>query len=183
MPRHSDPEVQGRILNAARKLWHKGGETALSMRAIAKAARTNTPAVYRRFRTREEILRALVRSYQEEFYSELVHCQTLQEAAECAVEFALRNPHEYELQMSDLLPRTTQERPNLEFVAKRCARWYGGEPSDYEALVLTVAALAHGIATLGMSGFFRKRDFPRARAAMSKVLEVTVAHRERFRGI
>ena len=60
MPRHSDPELEGRILNAARKLWHKGGETALSMRAVAKAAGTNTPAVYRRFRTREQILRALV---------------------------------------------------------------------------------------------------------------------------
>ena len=52
MPRQIDPEVEGRIIQAARKLWHKGGEKALSMRAVAKAAGTNTPAVYRRFRNR-----------------------------------------------------------------------------------------------------------------------------------
>jgi len=63
MARHSDPEVEVRILRAARDLWHEGGEAALSMRAVAKAAGTNTPAVYRRFRTREDILRALVLRY------------------------------------------------------------------------------------------------------------------------
>ena len=64
MARHSDPDLEARILQAARRLWHKGGESALSMRAIAKAAGTNTPAMYRRFRTRADILRALVSSYQ-----------------------------------------------------------------------------------------------------------------------
>src|SRR5436309_2943122 len=49
MARHSDPELEDRILQAARKLWHDGGEEALSMRAVAKAAGTNTPAVYMRW--------------------------------------------------------------------------------------------------------------------------------------
>ena len=31
MARHSDPEVEARILRAARDLWHQGGEAALSM--------------------------------------------------------------------------------------------------------------------------------------------------------
>ena len=66
MPRHIDPELETRIMKAARKLWSKGGEKALSMRAIANIADTNTPALYRRFRNREEILRALVESYQGE---------------------------------------------------------------------------------------------------------------------
>jgi AcrR family transcriptional regulator len=153
------------------------------MRAIAEAAHTNTPAVYRRFRNREQILRALVNWYQQEFYDELVHCQTLQQAAECALRFALRNPHEYQLQMSDLLPRTTQDRPNLDFVTQRCARWYGGQPEDYKALVLMAAAVAHGVASLGISEFFRKPDFARARNAMSKLLDVMVEHRDDFRGL
>ena len=50
MPRPPDPDLEERILKAARKLWKKGGENALTMRAVAKAAGTkNTPAVYRRF--------------------------------------------------------------------------------------------------------------------------------------
>jgi AcrR family transcriptional regulator len=50
MPRKPDPDVEVRILDAADKLLHRGGEKAISMRKVAKLARTNTPAVYRRFR-------------------------------------------------------------------------------------------------------------------------------------
>src|SRR6266508_2314785 len=136
MPRHSDPELEGRILHAARKLWHKGGETALSMRAVAKAAGTNTPAVYRRFRTREQILRALVHSYQAELFSAIEPCRSLQEVAQCYLDFALRYPREYQVIMSGLLARITKERPNLNFVLNRCAEWLGGSAEGHEGLVL-----------------------------------------------
>ena len=38
MPRQPDPELEGRILHAADVLWRRGGEQALTMRAVAKAA-------------------------------------------------------------------------------------------------------------------------------------------------
>ena len=53
MPRHPDPDLEDRILSAAQRLWTRGGEKSLTMRAVARAARTNTPAVYRRFETGE----------------------------------------------------------------------------------------------------------------------------------
>ena len=59
MPRHADPALEQRILNAARKLWKRGGEHALTMRAVAKEARTTTPTVYERFRNRRQILQTL----------------------------------------------------------------------------------------------------------------------------
>src|SRR5947207_8608053 len=152
MPRHSDPELEGRILNAARKLWHKGGETALSMRAVAKAAGTNTPAVYRRFPNREQILRALVKSFQQQLNQQLVDCQSPAEIAESALEFALRHPREYQLMTSGLLARMTKERPNLDFVAHRCAEWLGGRAKDYEGFVFTITSLVHGTAMLRISG-------------------------------
>src|SRR5947199_9201632 len=105
MPRHSDPNLEGRIIGAARKLWHKGGEKALSMRAVAKAAGTNTPAVYRRFRTRDQILGALVKSYQEERIWLVEPSRSLQEVAICYLDFALRRPRESQLIMSGLLAR------------------------------------------------------------------------------
>ncbi|PYP82066.1 MAG: TetR/AcrR family transcriptional regulator, partial [Blastocatellia bacterium AA13] len=55
MPRQPDPELEGRILHAADVLWRRGGEQALTMRAVAQAAGTNTPAVYRRFKNREDL--------------------------------------------------------------------------------------------------------------------------------
>src|SRR5258707_29113 len=91
MPRHADPKVEGRVVEAARKLWHKGGEKALSMRAVAKLAGTNTPALYRRFRNREDILKALVRSYQQQLFHLIQSCNSLQEVARSYLEVALEH--------------------------------------------------------------------------------------------
>ena len=59
MPRHPDPDLEQHILGAASRLWSRGGERALTMRAVAKAAGTTTPTVYERYRDRDAILRAL----------------------------------------------------------------------------------------------------------------------------
>jgi DNA-binding transcriptional regulator YbjK len=37
MPRAADPDLEGRILDAAQKLWVDGGAKALTMRAVARA--------------------------------------------------------------------------------------------------------------------------------------------------
>ncbi len=58
MPRQPDPQLETRILRAAQKLFLRGGEKGLSMRALAKAAHTSTPAVYRRYKSRKQILEA-----------------------------------------------------------------------------------------------------------------------------
>src|ERR1700730_9339646 len=60
MPRQPDPNLEDRILNAAQALWKRGGDKALTMRAVARAAGTNTPAVYRRFKDRRDLVRGLV---------------------------------------------------------------------------------------------------------------------------
>ena len=60
MPRHPDPDLEERVLRAADGLWKRGGEHALTMRAVARAAGTNTPAVYRRFKNREDLIRGLL---------------------------------------------------------------------------------------------------------------------------
>ncbi len=37
MPRHADPDLEKRVLDAAQKLWRGGGDRTLSMRALARA--------------------------------------------------------------------------------------------------------------------------------------------------
>jgi AcrR family transcriptional regulator len=56
VPRHPDKGLDERILNSAEALWRRGGEKTLTMRAVATAAGTNTPAVYRRFKNRKDSL-------------------------------------------------------------------------------------------------------------------------------
>ena len=144
MPRPADPKLEHRILNAARKLWHRNGEKALTMRAVAEAAGTNTPAVYRRFRNRDEILLALVQCFQMELFGVLEPCRSMRELAECYFDFALRRPREYELLMSGLLARVRKTRPNFNLLLRRSAEWLGGTPEDYEDLALALFCLAHG---------------------------------------
>lgn len=146
MPKKPDPIVEARILKAARKLWIKGGNEALSMRAVARAARTNTPAIYRRFRNRKDILRTLVRRTQQELFEVLQACKSLEEAGQRAFDFAMAHPREYELITSGLVSRFNEPRPNFELLKRRSAEWLGGSPQDYTRLVLALFSVVHGAA-------------------------------------
>lgn len=181
MPRHADPEVEKAILQAARKLWHKGGEKALSMRAVAKAAGTNTPAVYRRFNGREDLLRALVGLFQRELFECLEPCGSIEEIAQTYLDFALSRPREYELMMSGLLARMTQERPNLNLVLSRVANWYGGTPVEHESLVFTLYCLLHGCALLNISGSAAVPRSSKVNPAVKRAVEILVANEARLR--
>ncbi len=97
MPRRPDPDLEGKILDAAQKLWRKGGEKALTMRAVAKAAGTNTPSVYRRFRDRDDILRALLQRIRLEVAAVLESVFSPEEGCERYLDYALSHAHEYEL--------------------------------------------------------------------------------------
>jgi AcrR family transcriptional regulator len=174
MPRQADPLVEERILSAARRLWTRGGDRALSMRAVAKAARTNTPAIYRRFRNRKDILRALVLRAQQELFETLQPCQSLEEAAQQTLGFALTHSHEYELLTSGLFARIQLPRPNFEFMKQRCAEWLGGSPEDYAPLVLALWSIIHGTAMLIISGSIPVGNEDKLRAAFTKAVRVLV---------
>ena len=181
MARHSDPEVEGRILQAARKLWHAGGEKALSMRGVAKAAGTNTPAVYRRFRNREEILRAMVAHYQQEFFKVLQPCESLAEVGQVYLDFVLGRPREYLLMNSGLIGRVSKTRPNLDFVIGRAAEWLGGQPAEHTPLVHALWALAHGAAMLRVSGGVTEQDFSKIRDAFTRAVDILVSNEAKLR--
>ena len=182
MPRNPDPKLEKNILQAARKLWHKGGEKSLSMRAVAKAAGTNTPAVYRRFSGRGDLLRALVELFQRELFDCLEPCRSIEEIAQAYLDFALSRPREYELMMSGLLARMTQERPNLNLVLSRVANWYGGTPAEHESLVFTLYCLLHGCALLNISGSATVPRSSTVNPAVKRAVAILVANEARLRG-
>ena len=162
MPRQPDPELEGRILHAADVLWRRGGEQALTMRAVAQAARTNTPAVYRRFKNREDLIRGLLLRIVARIRGYFEQRQSLEEMAEAYVDFALKMPHEYELFYSyaALLNRRTggkkrlpirESRPNFGLVEQMAAKEAGGTPDDHTELVLQLWSLLHGMTMLLLS--------------------------------
>jgi len=162
MPRHPDPDLENRILNAAQSLWRRGGEESLTMRAVARAAGTNTPAVYRRFKDRQDLLRAMVRRIADEIRSQFELGGTLEKMAEAYVEYALRVPHDYELFYShvrNVLPPKGagrlrpigDSRPNFAFVQQELAKRFGGMTEDYTHLTLALWATLHGTTMLLLS--------------------------------
>lgn len=159
MARHPDPELENRILTAADALWRRGGEKALTMRAVAKAAGTNTPAVYRRFKNRQDLIRGLLFRIVERIGEHFLRGQNVLGMSEAYVDYALAAPHEYQLfyTYSRILsphkgkgqPRPIREsRPNFAIAEKVLARELGGSPEDQTRRVLGLWALLHGTAML-----------------------------------
>jgi AcrR family transcriptional regulator len=162
MPRQPDPDLEDRILNAAHTLWKRGGEKALTMRAVARAAGTNTPAVYRRFKDREDLVRGLLRRIAARIRQDFEAGETIEEMAEAYVESALRLPHEYELFYTHAralnAPRGAgrvkpirDSRPNFAFVESLLAGRLGGAPEDHTQLALAMWSTLHGATMLLIS--------------------------------
>jgi AcrR family transcriptional regulator len=149
MPRQADPDVEKRVLDAAQKLWRVGGDEALSMRALAKAAKTNTPAIYRRFCDRDEILRALMLRFRNRYVEAIQSATSLEDSVEKYIENGLEHPREYSLYFTQATLRPRESRtleigPGFVWAQAKCAERFGGSPADHALLVLAIWALAHG---------------------------------------
>jgi AcrR family transcriptional regulator len=159
MPRPPDPTVELRILDAAHKLWVRGGTEALTMRTVARAARTNLPAIYRRFKNREGILRGLLFRIQEEVIQVMAHASSPEDLCEVYLHYALTHPREYELyflHQNEILYARRRSNgssaqntyPGREFVRKQLAGWLGGTPDEHTQLHLALWATMHGTVIL-----------------------------------
>lgn len=185
MPRHPDPDLEERVLRAAEVLWSLGGEGALTMRAVAQAAGSNTPAVYRRFKDREDLIRALLLRMASRLRGYFEKGETIEEMADAYVEYALRVPHEYKLfyAYSRLLSpkkgkgeaRPIREtRPNFAFVEQILARQLGGRPADHTQTSLQLWALLHGAAMLMLNGSVPEGHEEEMRAACRAALKALI---------
>jgi AcrR family transcriptional regulator len=156
VPRQPDPALEQRILDAASRLWARGGEKTLTMRAVAKAAATTTPTVYERYRDREDLLRALRLETRRELFAALTQTRTLRESVERYVEFALTHSHAYEVLFDGVgkPPSLHEPWPSFNLMRERVARRIGGTPQRHTRLMLALWSLMHGAAMLAIRGRF-----------------------------
>jgi len=156
VPRHPDPELEQRILGAASRLWARGGEKALTMRAVAKAAGTTTPTVYERYRDRDDILRALRLKTRNELFAALSQTRTLQESVQSYLKFALENPHGYEVLFDGVgrPPSLYEPWPSFNLMRQRLAEKLKAPPRQHNRLMLGIWSLMHGAAMLVIRGGF-----------------------------
>jgi AcrR family transcriptional regulator len=156
VPRQPDPDLEQRILGAASRLWARGGEKSLTMRAVARAASTTTPTVYERYRDRDDILRALRLKTRKELFSALARTRSLSDAIQSYLKFALENQHAYEVLFDGVgRPPSLHERwPSFNFMRERLAEQLDGNPRQHNRLMLAIWSLMHGTAMLIIRGGF-----------------------------
>jgi AcrR family transcriptional regulator len=156
VPRHPDPDLEQRILDAASRFWARGGEKALTMRAVAKAAGTTTPTVYERYRDRDDILRALRLQTRRDLFAALSQTRTLRQAAQRHIEFALENRHSYEALFDGVAqpPSLHEPWPSFNLLRERLTQRIGGTPRSNTRLMLSLWCLMHGAAMLIIRGRF-----------------------------
>jgi AcrR family transcriptional regulator len=156
VPRHPDPELEQRILTAASRLWARGGEKALTMRAVAKAAGTTTPTVYERYKDRDDILKALRLKTRSELFAALNQTHNLSETIQNYLRFALDNTHAYEVLFDGVgrPPSLHESWPSFNLLRERLSQRLGGTPRQHNRLMLSIWSLMHGTAMLIIRGRF-----------------------------
>jgi AcrR family transcriptional regulator len=156
VPRHPDPDLEKRILDAASRFWARGGEKALTMRAVAKAAGTTTPTVYERYRDRDDILRALRLQTRRNLFAALSQTHTLREAIHRQIEFAMETQHAYEALFDNVAqpPSAYEPWPSFTLLRERLTQRLGGTPRSHTRLMLAIWSLMHGTAMLVIRGRF-----------------------------
>jgi AcrR family transcriptional regulator len=156
VPRQPDPTLEQRILDVASRLWARGGEKALTMRAVAKAAGTTTPTVYERYRDRAGILRALRMQARQDLFAAISHTHSLSEAVQCYLEFALENSYCYEVLFDSVArpPVLYEPWPTFSLMRERVAKRVGGSAREHTRLMIALWALMHGTVILIIRGRF-----------------------------
>ena len=150
MPRKADRHLEGRIVDAAYQLWSKGGEHALTMRAVARAAGTTTPTLYERFRDKHELIMFMRVRARERMFAALQPAKSTAEACRIGLEFTLTNGNEYLLLTSDWAERLARKErmPSYELLQEKLADDLGGVAAEYERLAMGLVAQVHGTALL-----------------------------------
>jgi AcrR family transcriptional regulator len=181
VPRRPNPDLEVEILDAAQKLWKKSGAQGLTMRAVARAARTNTPSVYRRFRDRDAILRGLLQRIRLEIAEAVEGGRTPEEGCERYLDYALGHPHEYELfyQHNYELhhaPHSGRSRvnpvgqPAREAMRRKLVEKLGGTADDHERLLTALWMVVHGAAMLLIAKTILPADAAEARAVFRETV-------------
>jgi len=154
LPRQPDPQLEQRILDAACRLWSRGGEKALTMRGVAKAAGTTTPTLYERYQDRDDILRAVRTETRAELFAAVSPTRSLSQACQKYLTFAVEHRHAYEVLFDGFAqpPSLHEPWPTFNLMRLRLAERLGGSPRKHTRLMLSVWSLMHGTAMLMLRG-------------------------------
>lgn len=150
MPRKPNVSLEGTIVDVAYRLWSEQGEKALTMRAVARAAKTTTPTVYQRFRDKTDLKHFLEERAKQKMFDALKNSRAPIELCRAALEFISCHLNEYRLLSSDWGTRFAQKMPMriFDYFVETLAQQLGGTAEESQELGFQLSALVHGTALL-----------------------------------
>jgi AcrR family transcriptional regulator len=154
-------DLQAELVRAAMDLLDSG-ETALSLRAVARRAGVSPAAPYRHYADREALVSAVAAVGYRELAERLAGAhpapstpEHLAGVAVAYVQFALERPALFRLMFGEPCDRDNQERVGATAAVSRYVRDIVERcfpQADADALATAVWALVHGLALLHMDG-------------------------------
>jgi AcrR family transcriptional regulator len=155
-------DLRAACLSAAIELLEEGGETALSLRAVARRAGVSPAAPYRHYADREALVSAVAGLGYRELAERLAAAhpspstpEQLTSVAVAYVQFALERPALFRIMFGEPCDRDNDERTAATAAVALYLRQIVGRvfpEADVEAMATATWALVHGLAFLHLDG-------------------------------
>jgi AcrR family transcriptional regulator len=169
-------DLRTALVRAALELLEESGETALSLRAVARRAGVSPAAPYRHYADREALVSAVAAVGYRELAERLVAAHPspstpdqLARVATAYVQFALERPALFRIMFGEPCDRDNDERVGATAAVSQYVRAIVERTfpqADSEALATAIWALVHGLAFLYLDG---KLDASTAAAVADQV--------------
>jgi AcrR family transcriptional regulator len=155
-------DLRAALLRAAIELLEESGETALSLRAVARRAGVSPAAPYRHYADREALVSAVAAVGYRELAERLAAAhpspstpEQLASVAIAYVQFALERPALFRIMFGEPCDRDNEERVAATAAVSQYVRAIVERifpHADADALATAVWALVHGLAFLHLDG-------------------------------
>src|SRR6267378_3617205 len=155
-------DLRAACVSAAMELLEESGETALSLRAVARRAGVSPAAPYRHYADREALVSAVAAVGYRELGERLASAhpspstpQQLAGVANAYVQFALERPALFRIMFGEPCDRDNDERVAATAAVSQYVRAIVERTfpqADADALATAVWALVHGLAFLHLDG-------------------------------
>jgi len=150
VPRKADPNLERTIVDAAIRLLEKGGVEAITMREVAKAARTTTPTLYERFTDRDALLHAVTDIYRDRLGQKLNPNDSIAEMGEKFLEFCAENPNAINLLIERMAHnlKSSTKGPIFQMVRTNLIKLNGLPPKTADEMTIATTSTIAGAAFL-----------------------------------
>ena len=153
MPRRPNAGLESAILKSALHLLDSAGLDSVTMREVAKGAKTTTPTVYERFADREALVWRVVNVVTLDIYQRVEHAKSIKDLIEGIDSYLDEHPNRVELvnRYWPVIMSTSRPKPVFELACKLLMETRGCDRRTAAEMAMSLAALLVGTIMLRRS--------------------------------